>query len=290
MLAEKGFTLIIDGKAIAKRIDDRIGQAIASIEQRPPSLAFILVGNDPASQTYIRMKKKKCEEVGIRSVDIILNESVPQSELLGHIETLNQDLSIDGILVQLPLPPHLSEHAVLTCIEPSKDVDGFHPVNMGKLLLGEKDGFIPCTPYGISVLLQEAQIDIEGKHLVIVGRSNIVGKPLAALLMQKQKGANATVTIAHSKTENLSSITRSADILIAAIGKPHFITEDMVAKNTVVVDVGINRMGGKLVGDVDFDNVIGICKAITPVPGGVGPMTIAMLLSNTLLSYQRRVR
>lgn len=282
--------MIIDGKAIAKRIDDRIRQAIASIEQRPPSLAFILVGNDPASQTYIRMKKKKCEEVGIRSVDIILDESVPQSELLGHIETLNQDLSIDGILVQLPLPSHLSEHAVLTCIEPSKDVDGFHPVNMGKLLLGEKDGFIPCTPYGISVLLQEAQIDIEGKHLVIVGRSNIVGKPLAALLMQKQKGANATVTIAHSKTENLSSITRSADILIAAIGKPHFITEDMVAKNTVVVDVGINRMGGKLVGDVDFDNVIGICRAITPVPGGVGPMTIAMLLSNTLLSYQRRVR
>ena len=279
--------MIIDGKAIAKTIEDNLKQAIAHIKGRKPALAFIRVGEDPASKAYIRMKKKKCGEIGILSIDKELPEKTTEDQLLEEIDTLNADSAVDGILVQLPLPKHINTHYILEAIHPEKDVDGFHPLNVGKLLLGEKSGFFPCTPYGIQVLLDHAKIDTTGKHVVIVGRSNIVGKPLAALLMQKEKGANATVTVAHSATKNLKGLCQSADILIAAMGSPHFIKADMVKEGAVVIDVGINRSSDKLVGDVDFDAVAPKCSHISPVPGGVGPMTIAMLLSNTLLSYQR---
>lgn len=278
----------IDGKQIAKKIEENLQTAIEKIKGRKPALAFVLVGSDPASMTYIKMKKKKCEEIGILSLDLELSENVTEEILLEKIAELNDDPIIDGILVQLPLPKHIHANKILESIDPSKDVDGFHPVNMGKLLLGEKGGFIPCTPYGVFILLSHANIDPAGKHVVILGRSNIVGKPLAALLMQKEKGANATVTIAHSQTKNLEELCASADILIAAIGNPQFVKANMVKEGAIVIDVGINRVDGKLVGDVDFEAVAPKCSQITPVPRGVGPMTIAMLLSNTLLSYQRR--
>jgi len=282
---------IIDGTAIAKKIQEQIAQAISPLS-RKPGLAFFLVGNDPASQTYIRMKKKRCEEVGILSFDCVLPETVTEEKLLSEIEKYNQDPSVDGILVQLPLPSHINTMNVMTTVDPSKDVDGFHPMNVGKMLLGENSGFLPCTPHGVQVLLTHAQIPILGKHVVIVGRSNIVGKPLAAILMQKAPHCNATVTVAHSLTENLKEICRSADILVAAMGSPRFIKGDMVKEGAVVIDVGINRAkkngDQSIVGDVDFEAVAPLCSYITPVPGGVGPMTIAILLSNTLLSYQRR--
>jgi len=279
--------LIIDGKKIAAEVEKTLKSAVEKIEGRKPALAFILVGIDPASIAYIKRKKKKCGEIGILSIDHELDETTSEEELLSLIFKLNQDPAVDGILVQLPLPPHIHTEKILEAIDPKKDVDGFHPLNVGRLLLGEKIGFFPCTPYGITILLKHAGIDTNGKHVVIVGRSNIVGKPLAALLMQKADGANATVTVAHSATKNLADICRSADILIAAIGKAHFITPDMVREGAVVIDVGINRLDDKLVGDVDFESVAPKCHAISPVPGGVGPMTIAMLLSNTLLSHQR---
>jgi len=279
--------LIIDGKAIAKNIEENLKQAIVHLKGRLPALAFVLVGENPASLTYIRMKKKKCQEVGITSIDKELPSNTRESELLKEIEDLNANPEIDGILIQLPLPNHIHTQKVLEAVDPKKDVDGFHPLNMGKLLLGERGGFFSCTPYGIMILMKHSNIQVEGKHVVIVGRSNIVGKPLAALLMQKEEGANATVTVAHSASQNLKKICLSADILIVAIGKPQFITADMVKEGAVVLDVGINRKNGKLVGDVDFEHVSPKCRAITPVPGGIGPMTIAMLLSNTLLSYQR---
>jgi methylenetetrahydrofolate dehydrogenase (NADP+) / methenyltetrahydrofolate cyclohydrolase len=286
-------SLLIDGAAIAKKIQDQVAHAIAHLKHRKPGLAFILVGENPASQTYIRMKKKRCEEVGIVSFDSILPDSVTERHLLEEIEKFNKNPAIDGILVQLPLPGHIHTMTVMSSVDPDKDVDGFHPINVGKMLLGENSGFLPCTPHGIQVLLTHSQIPILGKHVVIVGRSNIVGKPLAAILMQKSPHSNATVTVAHSLTEHLPEICRSADILVAAMGKPHFIKSDMVKKGTVVIDVGINRISenGKetIVGDVDFESVAPLCAHITPVPGGVGPMTIAILLSNTLLSYQRRV-
>ncbi len=282
---------LIDGTATAKKIQDQIAHAISHLS-RKPGLAFILVGEDPASQTYIRMKKKRCEEVGIVSFDCVLPSTITENQLLGEIDKYNQNPAVDGILVQLPLPFHINAMNVMMAVDPDKDVDGFHPVNVGKMLLGENSGFLPCTPHGVQVLLTHAQIPILGKHVVIVGRSNIVGKPLAAILMQKAPHGNATVTVAHSMTENLKEICRSADILVAAMGHPRFIKADMVKKGAVVVDVGINRIkeGGKdcIVGDVDFNAVAPLCSHITPVPGGVGPMTIAILLSNTLLSYQRR--
>jgi len=279
--------MIIDGTAIAKVIQDRVAKAITHITSRAPGLAFILVGDNPASSTYINMKKKKCKEVGIFSVDMELPENISEAQLLEEIYKLNEDSSIDGILVQLPLPKHISTAKVMEAISPKKDVDGFHPLNVGKMLLGETDGFLPCTPLGITVLLTHSNIDVAGKHVVILGRSNIVGKPLAAILMQKAPHCNATVTIANSYTQHLAEITKSADILVAAIGHPHFVKKEMIKKGTVVIDVGINRIDSKIVGDVDFDAVAPICSHITPVPGGVGPMTIAMLLSNTLLSFQR---
>lgn len=282
--------MIIDGKAIAEKITSNIKEAIDHLRGRKPTLSFVLVGDNPASLSYIRMKKKKCAEIGITSKDLEFSSNISEEMLLEEIAKLNRDPAIDGILVQLPLPKHICTERIIEAIDPQKDVDGFHPINMGKLLLGEKDGFFPCTPYGVKILLAHSGIDPKGKHVVIVGRSNIVGKPLAAMLMQKQEGANATVTIAHSLTKNLKEICNSADILIAAIGKPHFVTADMVKEKSVVIDVGINRLDGKVVGDVDFEKVAPKCSHITPVPKGIGPMTIAMLLSNTLLSYQRRFK
>ena len=278
---------LIDGKRISKEIREELKKEICLLKGRKPGLAFILVGEDPASEAYVRMKKKGCFEAGIHSETIALPETISEEALLIEIERLNTSDIIDGILVQQPLPSHLSESKIVNAILPEKDVDGFHPMNLGKLLLGEDTGFAACTPLGIMKLLEKSNIDPKGKHVVIVGRSNIVGKPLAALLVQKKPFANATVTLAHSQTKDLSTICRSADILVAAIGRAHFITEDMVKEGATVIDVGINRENKKLVGDVDFDPVKNKAAAITPVPGGVGPMTIAMLLSNTLLSYKR---
>lgn len=282
--------MIIDGRAVAKKIEEQLKSAIVKIGGRKPALAFVRVGDHPASLSYIRMKKQKCAEIGIRSVDRELPAEITQATLLEEIAQLNRDPAIDGVLVQLPLPVHINTQAILEAIDPTKDVDGFHPLNMGKLLIGESDGFFPCTPYGIIILLEHSVINPSGKHVVILGRSNIVGKPLAAMLMQKQAGRNATVTVAHSQTGNLESICASADILIAAMGSAHFVNERMVKSGAVVIDVGINRMGNKIVGDVDYAKVAPKCSAITPVPGGVGPMTIAMLMSNTLLCYQRRIK
>lgn len=281
---------LIDGKKIALEIHAEIGRKVALINKRKPGLAFILVGENGASQTYVRAKKKACAATGIASTLIELPSGTSQLELLNEIARLNKDPQIDGILVQLPLPAHIDDSAVMFAIDPAKDVDGFHPLNVGKMLLGDDGGFIPCTPLGIHVLLQRYQIPIEGKRVVIVGRSNIVGKPLAALLMQKKAGCSATVTVAHSQSEHLTEICHSADILVAAIGRPRFIGKQMVRPSAAIIDVGINRMpDGSIVGDVDFEEVSHLASWITPVPGGVGPMTIAMLLQNTLLSYSRNI-
>jgi len=283
--------MIIDGKKIGQQIREEIKTEISKLSGSP-GLTFVLVGNDPASHTYVGMKKKGCAHVGIRSNVIELPETVSQTELLNTIEDLNQDPNVDGILVQLPLPKQIDENKVMLTIDPMKDVDGFHPVNVGKMLLGDESGFLPCTPHGIKVLLEKSKIDPAHKHVVVVGRSNIVGKPLAAILVQKKPYCNATVTIAHSGTKDLAQITRQADILVAAIGKEHFIKKEMVKPKAVVIDVGINRItkSGKsvLVGDVDFDEVSKVASHITPVPGGVGPMTITMLLQNTLKSYVQK--
>lgn len=279
---------LIDGKKIAREIREELKAQVDLIKGRKPGLAFVLIGKDPASQAYVRMKKKGCLEIGIHSEVLELPSAVSEETLLEHIDALNASESIDGILVQQPVPEQISESKVVQAVLPEKDVDGFHPMNIGKLLLGEEGGFAACTPLGVMKLLEKSRIDPTGKHVVIVGRSNIVGKPLAALLVQKRPYANATVTLAHSRTTDLPSICQTADILIAAIGSPRFITADMVKEGATVIDVGINRVEGKLVGDVDFEAVKEKCQAITPVPGGVGPMTIAMLLSNTLLSHQRK--
>jgi methylenetetrahydrofolate dehydrogenase (NADP+)/methenyltetrahydrofolate cyclohydrolase len=275
---------IIDGKKIASEILEDLKKEIERSQK--PGLAFILVGENTASKTYVKMKKIACEKVGIRSFDFEF-ENITEKALIELIEKLNRDKKVDGILVQMPLPAHINPVSIINAIDPKKDVDGFHPLNMGKLLLGEEDGFLPCTPLGIKTLLQKAQIEVESKHVVIIGRSNIVGKPLAVMLMQKQQGENATVSVAHGNTRNLPEITRQADILIAAVGNPRLVTKDMVKKDAVIIDVGISREGKKIVGDVDFENVYPICSRITPVPGGVGPMTIAMLLKNTYLSLTR---
>ena len=280
---------LIDGKKIAHDIQTSIAHQVSVLKGRKPGLAFILVGDNPASQTYVRSKKKACAHTGIESTLLELPASTTEAELLSHIERLNLDPAIDGILVQLPLPNALDEKIVTRAIHPEKDVDGFHPMNVGKMLLGEEGGFLPCTPNGIKVILERTHIPVSGKHVVVIGRSNIVGKPLAAILMQKKPHCNATVTVAHSQSDNLVQLARSADILVAALGKPRFVTRDMVKPGAVVIDVGINRSSdGKIIGDVDFDAVASIASHITPVPGGVGPMTIAMLLQNTLWSYLKR--
>jgi methylenetetrahydrofolate dehydrogenase (NADP+) / methenyltetrahydrofolate cyclohydrolase len=277
---------LIDGKKIAAEIKRAISLEVAKLFPKP-GLAFILVGHNPASQTYVLAKKKACAEVGIESLLLELPSHTSQSELLTQIQRLNLDPTIHAILVQLPLPSHIDEKAITLAIDPDKDVDGFHPLNVGKMLLGDDSAILPCTPRGIQVLFEKSGIQVGGKHVVIVGRSNIVGKPLAAILMQKKAHANATVTICHSGSEHISAITRSADILVAAVGSARFIQKQMVQEGCVIIDVGINRVEGKIVGDVDFEHVAPLASHITPVPGGVGPMTIAMLLQNTLFCYKR---
>lgn len=286
---------VIDGKLIADEIKREIGNETKRLRGGGniiPALAFILVGENPASQSYVKMKSKGCEEVGIKSITEKLPASIDESELLHLIEKFNRDKTIHGILVQLPLPDHIDEGRIISAIDYRKDVDGFHPINVGRLVTGQ-DGFKPCTPLGIQELLVRSGNNPEGKHVVIVGRSNIVGKPLANILMQKKKGANAIVTVAHTAAGDITTYTKNADILIAAIGKPEFIKGEMVKKGAVVVDVGINRVedfsvksGYRIVGDTHFKSVSQVAGAITPVPGGVGPMTIAMVLQNTLYAAQ----
>ena len=272
---------IIDGKVISKLVREEIAAEVVEFKKKydsAPGLAVIIVGNDPASQVYVRNKKRGCEEVGFYSESYELPESTTQEELIALVEKLNNDDKIHGILVQLPLPKHLNETEVLLKIKPEKDVDAFHPYNVGKIMIGNHD-LLPCTPAGVMVLLEKSGIDVCGKKCVVIGRSNIVGKPMAMLLLH----ANGTVTICHSRTQNLKEICREADILVASIGKPEFVKGDMVKEGAVVVDVGINRLeSGKLVGDVCFAEVEPKASYITPVPGGVGPMTITMLLKNTL--------
>ncbi|MEI8340675.1 MAG: bifunctional methylenetetrahydrofolate dehydrogenase/methenyltetrahydrofolate cyclohydrolase FolD [Verrucomicrobiota bacterium] len=287
---------IIDGRAIAQKIHAESKAAVEALIQSgiTPGLAVVLVGDDPASRAYVRSKDQMCRELGLHSVKFELPETTSQAELIALVEKLNADPAIHGILVQSPPPPHINESAVIEAIDPRKDVDGFHPVNVAKLTLGDPTGFVPCTPLGCQRLLIESGVPIAGAHVVVLGRSMIVGKPVALLLMQKGRGGDATVTVAHSRTRNLPEITRSADILIAAIGRPHFVRAEHVRDGAVVIDVGINRVedatsakGYKLVGDVDFEGVAPKCSAITPVPGGVGPMTIAMLMANTIEACRR---
>ena len=272
---------IIDGKAISREVRGEIAADVAEFKQKygcAPGLAVVIVGQDPASQVYVRNKKRACEEVGFYSESYELPEDTTQDQLIELVENLNADPNIHGILVQLPLPSHLDETEVLLKIIPEKDVDAFHPLNVGKIMIGNHD-LLPCTPAGVMVLLERSGVDVNGKKCVVIGRSNIGGKPMAMLLLH----ANGTVTICHSRTRNLKEICREADILVASIGKPEFVTGDMVKDGAVVVDVGINRLpDGKLVGDVNFSEVEPKASYITPVPGGVGPMTITMLLKNTL--------
>ena len=275
---------IIDGKLISQEIKDELKEKIKQLRDNGTevSLAVIQVGNDPASSVYVNNKKKACEYIGIHSVAYEMPEETTQEELVLLIEELNEDKSINGILVQLPLPAQINENKIIQKINPIKDVDGFHPQNVGALCIGQP-GFVSCTPAGVIQLLKRSGIDIQGKECVIVGRSNIVGKPMALLLIAE----NATVTIAHSKTNNLKEVCKRADILIAAVGRPKMFTQEYMKDGAVVIDVGIHRMNdGKLCGDVDFDDVIKNCSAITPVPGGVGPMTIAMLMNNCVESVK----
>lgn len=274
--------VILDGKALAAKCKERVKQEAASLK-RTPGLAVIIVGDNPASRVYVNSKRKDCEECGFFSEEYALPAETTQAELIALIEKLNAREEIDGILCQLPLPEAIDEEAVLMAISPEKDVDGFHPMNMGALLVG-KEGFLPCTPYGIMEILAEYGIDPKGKQCVVIGRSNIVGKPMALLLLQK----HGTVTICHSRTTNLKEVCLQADILVAAVGKVNMVTADMVKPGAVVIDVAMNRNAeGKLCGDVDYPAVSALASAITPVPGGVGPMTRAMLMQNTLLAARK---
>lgn len=282
---------LIDGRAIAEEIRDELKQKVAALARqgRVPGLATVLVGENPASQLYVGMKNRAAAEAGIHSRQITLDAATSEADLLGVVEGLNADPEIHGILVQLPLPGQIDEQKVLLAIDPAKDVDGFHPVNVGRLATGADDVLAPCTPWGVIQMLLRTGNDPAGKHVVVVGRSNIVGRPMASLLLRRGPGGDATVTIAHSRTPDLGAITRQADILVVAVGRPDTVTADMVRPGAVVIDVGTNRVdapererGYKVVGDVDFEAVREVASWITPVPGGVGPMTIAMLLSNTV--------
>jgi methylenetetrahydrofolate dehydrogenase (NADP+)/methenyltetrahydrofolate cyclohydrolase len=282
---------LIDGRAIAEKVYVDLRREIAELKSKEitPGIAVVLVGDNPASRTYVRSKDKMSRELGLHSVKLELPEDTSQAELLARIEELNRDPAIHGILVQSPPPKQIDEAAIVRALDSRKDVDGFHPLNVAKLAMGDPSGFVPCTPLGVQRLLIESKIDIAGAHVVVLGRSMIVGKPVALLLMQKVKGGDATVTVVHSRSKKLQEITRSADILIAAIGRAHFVKAEHVRDGAVVIDVGINRLedtgterGYRLVGDVAFDEVAQKAGAITPVPGGVGPMTIAMLMSNTV--------
>ncbi len=276
---------IIDGKVVSAAVKERVKVEVETLKKQGVDvcLAVILVGNDPASQIYVANKKKACEQLGIISKEYILPENTTQDELLQLIEKLNADSTVNGILCQLPLPKNLDEKAVISAINPIKDVDAFHPVNVGKIMIGDYD-FLPCTPAGVMEMLDYYNIDINSKECVVIGRSNIVGKPMAMLLLHK----NGTVTICHSRTKNLAAVTSKADILVAAVGKAKFVTADMVKDGAVVIDVGMNRADGKLCGDVDFDAVSQKASYITPVPGGVGPMTIAVLMQNTLTAAKKQ--
>lgn len=287
---------IIDGNALAAQVRDEVARDVAALTEATgivPGLNLLLVGDDPASAVYVRNKGKDCEKVGIRSTIVRMTSDVSQQEVIDQVLAWNADPLVHGILVQLPLPKHIDEHAVIRAIDPEKDVDGFHPINAGKLLIG-LDGFIPCTPYGVLEMLRRSNIETSGKHAVVVGRSNIVGKPLAMLLAQKRPQGNCTVTICHTATPSIAEFTRQADIIVSAVGMHGLITKDHVRPGAVVIDVGINRIElpdgtSRLAGDVLYDEVAEIASAITPVPGGVGPMTRAMLLRNTVTAAQRRL-
>lgn len=288
---------LIDGKHLSNVVKEEIKDKVTSITEsgkRPPKLSAILVGNNTASEAYMRNKVKSCEQVGFDSDLIRRDEDVTQAELINLVHQLNNDEGVDGFIVQLPLPDHIDEEEVLLAIDPKKDVDGFHPFNFGCMAQG-MDSFLPATPYGILIMLERYNIETSGKNVVIIGRSNIVGTPLSILLSRKIAQGNATVTLAHSRTQNLPEITKNADIIISALGKPFFVTANMVSEGAVVIDVGINRIdditrksGSRLVGDVDFEKVAPIASYITPVPGGVGPMTVAALMLNTLKSYKNK--
>lgn len=286
----------IDGVAIAAKVLEETRTRVAALASRGvrPGLAVVLVGDDPASRAYVRSKDKRAAELGFHSVKKELPAGTTQSELLEVVDSLNRDPAVHGILVQSPPPPHIDEAEIVRAIDPAKDVDGFHPVNVAKLAMDDPSGFVPCTPLGCLRLLAEAGIETAGRRAVVVGRSMIVGKPMALLLMRKGPGGDATVTVAHSRSKNLAAIVREADIVIAAVGRPHFLGAEHIRDGAAVIDVGINRVedpaspkGYRLVGDVDYDAVAERCAAITPVPGGVGPMTIAMLLSNTVTAAER---
>lgn len=276
--------MIIDGKKCSEEILESLRKDISEYKEKigkVPGLAVIILGNNAASKIYVKSKIKACEKTGILSREIILDENISEEELINEIEKLNNDKNINGILVQLPLPSHINEKKICEAINVKKDVDGFKAENLGKIMLGDDDGFISCTPQGIIYLIDQLNMDLNGKNVVVVGRSNIVGKPVASLLINK----GATTTVCNSKTKDLAGILRKADIIVIAIGKAKFLTKDMVKERAVVIDVGINRVDGKIYGDVDFENVKDIVSHITPVPGGVGPMTIAMLLKNTVKSF-----
>ena len=290
--------VIIDGKATAAAInaETRVMVEALTRKYRAPGLAVVLVGDDPASQVYVRNKVRTCGELGIRSELHRLAESATEEEVLALIDKLNSDELVDGILVQSPPPRHIDEGRIIAAIDPDKDVDCFCERNVGRLLIGEREGFMPCTPWGVMELLKRSGAEVSGKHAVVIGRSNIVGKPMAALLLRKAAGANATVTVVHSGTPDITRYTRDADILVAALGKPEFVRGDMIKPGAVVIDVGINRIAdpatgkGRLVGDVCFAEAEKVAAAITPVPGGVGPMTIAGLMRNAVLAASRRLR
>jgi methylenetetrahydrofolate dehydrogenase (NADP+) / methenyltetrahydrofolate cyclohydrolase len=290
---------LIEGRAIAEKVYAELRSEISALKQsgRTPGLAVVLVGDNPASRAYVRSKDKMCRDLGLHSVKLELPADTTQDDLLRRVDELNRDPAIHGILVQSPPPKQIDEAAIVRAIDPAKDVDGFHPTNVAKLALGDETGFVPCTPLGCQRLLIETGVEIAGAHVVILGRSMIVGKPLALLLMRKGKGGDATVTVVHSRSKGLTEITRSADILIAAIGQPEFVGAEHVREGAVVIDVGINRVddatserGYRLVGDVAFDEVSQKAVAITPVPGGVGPMTIAMLMANTVRACRQNVK
>lgn len=288
---------ILDGVAVATHIKEQLKIEVEQLKangHKSPHLAAILVGNNPASEAYVGNKVKTCAELGYESTLLRFDTSISEAELLNEVKKLNEDPNIDGILVQLPLPKHIFETSVINAINPEKDVDGFHPISQGKMVLGEPT-FLPATPYGIMLMLEHYGIDITGKHCVVVGRSNIVGTPMTVLLSRNSNPGNATVTICHSKTKDLKSFTLQADVIVAAIGRPKFITAEMVKEGAIIIDVGINRIddtsrksGSRLVGDVDYDNVAPKCSYITPVPKGVGPMTIVGLMKNTLLALKNK--
>ena len=288
---------LIDGKHLSNVVKDEIKEKVDRIKasgKRPPQLSAILVGNNPASEAYMKNKVRSCEQVGFDSNLIRRPDDVSEVELLTLVNQLNNDEGVDGFIVQLPLPDHINDEKILLAIDPSKDVDGFHPYNFGCMAQG-MDCFLPATPMGILIMLERYNVETSGKNVVVIGRSNIVGTPLSILLSRKSAVGNATVTLAHSRTKNLKEICKNADILISALGKPFFVTADMVKEGAVIIDVGINRIedlsrksGSRLVGDVDFEGVFPICSLITPVPGGVGPMTVASLMLNTLKSYERK--